>query len=836
MSQELIYTSSPKGLKLGARGFCTVATTSGMAKNLADRLESLSGYRQLYPPGSPDAHLNPVNFSYLRFVMGGQTYYLLSRIADAGLDYTQRTNKLAHHIALQQAEFPSAGPAWLASQPEVFETMWNREPEVLSNSRRTIPQGRLNARICSAWKVATGDAGWAGVLAQNILTHASSEAYLIYKPGTDVLELFTEAQALLSPEQRWEATFSTYFTNLPPGVECRWRGVIDGSPEALRARRAPDKLVIDLTATPVQAPESDMVHSARNGAPDRQGTNDSTKRDGSARPVAERSVNKRLPLSWDTDRRDADLSVSKSQPPALPCPSDFKFKTDYAGAGLSRRERAAWLTAIVVLLAALGGIVLYLTRTQIELPEPVVAKRDQKRNERPIEKAEPHDIEKRDPPTTPSSGAEQKRTAGNETVRPVHPSDNKSTLLPKNDETPALTTASKGPVPEKRITWESVLSPDGFHDEVQLPEISKSGLNEKWKKAIVLTDFHSKPDIHLSLLTSRPENHAALRVAPSSPGKWDIMFTRPNENSERRLATVGFLEGSDDKLKFQWAETAVVESNGVDFLNGSILCLRLGGPEPDERRLISLLPTIRRDNPLKWNAERLIESDKWQIKLNGAGKDIISIPDGQASVACIRITNALPTQSTLTPGESKMFSFGNPKAAQVKITFGVSSDRRPSVAAALVDPQDGKSPFHEWYVNRCKERRQLLENAIFSYITKPSLAMHWPKLSNELKVPVDLKAFRSKLAKYKLQDLSQGEQSIREKLEAPRYSGVPIAKSHDLQEDEEEWPYLLSMDAKLLELLKGSEIYLKISRRIQGNDQSTPVQSAEVDVFVAGKF
>jgi hypothetical protein len=113
-----------------------------MAKNLADRLESLSGYRHLYPPGSPEAHLNPVNFSYLRFVLGGRTYYLLSRISDAGLDYTQRTNKLAHHIALQQAELPSGGPAWLASQAEVFETMWNRDPELLPTSRRQIPQDR----------------------------------------------------------------------------------------------------------------------------------------------------------------------------------------------------------------------------------------------------------------------------------------------------------------------------------------------------------------------------------------------------------------------------------------------------------------------------------------------------------------------------------------------------------------------------------------------------------------------------------------------------------------------------------------------------------------------
>jgi hypothetical protein len=61
LSQEILYTSAPQGLKPGSRGFCTVVSTSGMAKNLAERLESLSGYRHAYMPTDADAHLNPVN-------------------------------------------------------------------------------------------------------------------------------------------------------------------------------------------------------------------------------------------------------------------------------------------------------------------------------------------------------------------------------------------------------------------------------------------------------------------------------------------------------------------------------------------------------------------------------------------------------------------------------------------------------------------------------------------------------------------------------------------------------------------------------------------------------
>lgn len=71
MTQELIYTSAPRGLRPGTQGFCTVVSTQGMPVNLAMQLESLSGYRHLYPPGSPQESQNPVTWSHLRLRVGG---------------------------------------------------------------------------------------------------------------------------------------------------------------------------------------------------------------------------------------------------------------------------------------------------------------------------------------------------------------------------------------------------------------------------------------------------------------------------------------------------------------------------------------------------------------------------------------------------------------------------------------------------------------------------------------------------------------------------------------------------------------------------------------------
>ena len=81
----------------------------------------------------------------------------------------------------------------------------------------------------------TGDAGWAGVLAESFLADPQRPAFLIFEPGMELLPFFVEALALLPAESRWDVDFSTYFTKLPQGLNCAWRGVLAGSPEAKRA-------------------------------------------------------------------------------------------------------------------------------------------------------------------------------------------------------------------------------------------------------------------------------------------------------------------------------------------------------------------------------------------------------------------------------------------------------------------------------------------------------------------------------------------------------------------------------------------------------------------------
>ncbi len=265
MSVELLYTSAPSGLRQGSRGFCTVISTTGMPINLATKLESLSGYRHVFPPQDANAESNPVCHSHLKVKVAGKSSSVLSRIAAFGVDYSGRTNKLAHHVIVEPHEQAPAGPSWLLGQPSIMRSTWdgkNATPPV----GPTIGQSDQGPRVCSGWKSIMGDAGWGGVVADALASAATTKpTWIIFDvtQSDNLLNLIDESIALLDPSRRWSATFSTYFTNLPPEIDCQVRCVIVGSDEArLAAARG---TVIDLTKPAPVAGRSPLIELARSG-------------------------------------------------------------------------------------------------------------------------------------------------------------------------------------------------------------------------------------------------------------------------------------------------------------------------------------------------------------------------------------------------------------------------------------------------------------------------------------------------------------------------------------------------------------------------------------------
>ena len=261
MSQELLYTSSQKGLDPTKRGFCTVLATAGMPSNLSGQLERLSAYKHHFPAGSEEASQNPVALSHVTTRINGRLTSILSRVSDYKLDYSGRSNKLAHHIVLDSSECCDAGPAWLLKQPGLMRTDWNGECANVPVGPN-IPEGQQRPAVCKTWEHVTGDAGHAGQIAEAV-QQSSKPIWVIYSLSQMalLLDLLNEVVALLPPEQRWDATFSTFFGQDSPDISCKIRCVVENSDLARMARSK--GIVFSLVnPSPITTPSS-MVLLAR---------------------------------------------------------------------------------------------------------------------------------------------------------------------------------------------------------------------------------------------------------------------------------------------------------------------------------------------------------------------------------------------------------------------------------------------------------------------------------------------------------------------------------------------------------------------------------------------
>lgn len=395
MSYELVFTSASRGLRRGASGFCTVAATDGIPRALQDKLESLSGYRH---SEAAHGHAPPVNYSHLTVRIQRNIYHVVSRIGDPGMDYSGRSNKIAHHLALTSAElkrFPD-GPSPLFSDDSFWHESWDSDPETLESSRfprstREVVDG------FSMWDEVFGDAGWAGILGHGVADGMKSVSVIV--PETEsTLTLLNEALQLVPPEDRWKVCFSTYYSRHVSGMQCHWRFVLDGTSEARKLRARVQGLLIDPIGSAGRLPEGNpFVEAARNGRPQDAFAAGKTRRRAAPRAaelsasdsVAESS--RRSAVTSDLDGEDEDnykpqfgqprrRKIREKQKPKIVAKSPFDIPeedfadnpSDSAGhgdkprrpkkGGRRRRPRTGLLLVGALALAVLGFLVLFAIR------------------------------------------------------------------------------------------------------------------------------------------------------------------------------------------------------------------------------------------------------------------------------------------------------------------------------------------------------------------------------------------------------------------------------------------------------------------------------------------
>jgi len=374
MSWELIYTSSPRGLKPNTSGFCTVAVTAGMSRPVMQTIERLSAYEFHFGLSDPRADDNPTNYMHMLLPLGGRTTHLLSRIAYAGADYSGRTNKISHHILLSPEELSPAGPADMIRQlvdAGRFYSTWEGEPRELPPRPLTggLGPSPAHAGALAAWRSLTGDAGWAGMLVKGFRENARIPAYLLFEPGLDVLQLYQESLALLPPESRWEVGFSTYYyaNLLQADSKVHWRAIVSSSKLArTEVAKYPNAVVLDLTQPLGSPPDNMFVIAAREGRliePTGPRTTQPQGHDGRKSIDIRKALKKRQPAPVATDPLiPAGYGTPSTQQPspALQSASAAYRYPDYsqkAGDIPRRTSRWTWVFAAAASLLLLSNAV-----------------------------------------------------------------------------------------------------------------------------------------------------------------------------------------------------------------------------------------------------------------------------------------------------------------------------------------------------------------------------------------------------------------------------------------------------------------------------------------------
>lgn len=238
MPQQLIYTSAPRGVVAGRSGYCTVARSAALREALALQLEKYSYYQHLSLSGGTEHPIFACRITDIR----GTRYHVLSRIQDCGLDFTGRTNFVAHHLVFTPDELRSlpAAPVILRDWPGWVKS-WPGEPQLLENEDWGGLAALAGRSMIPAenWRLATGDA----VNGYGLLEARAGASFRVDDVADEtVLGLLAESLALLeirdsrrdSRTAAWNHTFTTSLQEQDNPADFRWRCFHSDNPAAAR--------------------------------------------------------------------------------------------------------------------------------------------------------------------------------------------------------------------------------------------------------------------------------------------------------------------------------------------------------------------------------------------------------------------------------------------------------------------------------------------------------------------------------------------------------------------------------------------------------------------------
>ena len=164
---------------------------------------------------------HPEIYSYRMVALTGSTYRVLSRIQEAGLDFTGRTNFIAHHLVYEPGEAVGANsPAEILLSWDGWKDRWEGEPATLPPVA-TIQVDRLDPPAKN-WQKLLGDSSKAASpYAFSGGCWWISERY----QEKQILTLMGESLRLNESEQElWSRSFTTYVGQILDPQQYNWKG------------------------------------------------------------------------------------------------------------------------------------------------------------------------------------------------------------------------------------------------------------------------------------------------------------------------------------------------------------------------------------------------------------------------------------------------------------------------------------------------------------------------------------------------------------------------------------------------------------------------------------
>ncbi len=244
MLHEMVSAHVSRGLFNGTSGFCPVAATKGMPRDLIQLLADL-GKRQ-YDTAVANKALGREMYCHLPINVKGRRLHLVSRGIQLPGDNQARLQYIVHQLLLENVRDLSGGPAWLLANDQVWINQWNIDPQFLES--RTIESSVLSPRICETWTRVAGDAGWAG-MALEAWQRRKPFVLVISpdKPTRPIIDMLVEAQSLMDPQIRWEIPISISSWHPTKKLQRIWVVYAAGSQDAINSFRASDRVTVDIT-------------------------------------------------------------------------------------------------------------------------------------------------------------------------------------------------------------------------------------------------------------------------------------------------------------------------------------------------------------------------------------------------------------------------------------------------------------------------------------------------------------------------------------------------------------------------------------------------------------